>query len=73
MGEHSGQAIQLGHTLKVRIISVNIAGRQLNLAPVELLGEAHPERRSRTKSRRQHVAKKPKSKRKPTRRKRARK
>jgi ribonuclease R len=73
VGEHSGQAIQLGHTLKVRIISVNVAGRQLNLAPLEPLGQARSarhgraeggakERKHRTKSRREPRAKKSKSK-----------
>ncbi len=82
-GRRSGQVIQLGHTLKVRIVSVNIAGRQLNLAPSEPLGLTRPGRRSKTargaterkprpKSRREPRAKKSKFRSKPTRRKKGR-
>ena len=36
-GANSGKTIHLGQPMTVRIISVNISARQLNLAPVELL------------------------------------
>jgi ribonuclease R len=52
IGEHSGQTIHLGQPMHVRIVSVNVPGRQLNVAPVEPLGQARPrsERRGRDKS-----------------------
>ncbi len=52
VGEHSGQTIHLGQPLHVQIISVNVAGRQLSVAPVEPLGQARPksDRRGRNKS-----------------------
>jgi len=37
IGQRSGHSIHLGQPIKVRIISVNIPARQLNLAAVELL------------------------------------
>jgi ribonuclease R len=40
VGEHSGESIHLGQPMHVRIVSVNIPARQLNLAPVEPLGQA---------------------------------
>ncbi|MFC1781161.1 ribonuclease R [Planctomycetota bacterium] len=36
-GERSGRGIRLGQGLKVRIVSVNIPARQLNLSPIEPL------------------------------------
>jgi ribonuclease R len=83
IGQRSGQTIQLGHTLKVRIVSVNIPGRQLNLAPSEPLGQTRPgrrgkaeggagERKRRTKSHREPRAKKSQLKPKSTRRKKGR-
>ncbi|MBN1361025.1 MAG: ribonuclease R [Sedimentisphaerales bacterium] len=52
VGEHSGQMVHLGQPLHVRIVSVNVPGRQLNVAPVEPLGEGRPrpERRGKDKS-----------------------
>jgi ribonuclease R len=40
VGEHSGENIHLGQPMHVRIVSVNVPARQLNLAPVEPLGQA---------------------------------
>jgi len=40
MGRNSGQAIRLGRAIKVHIASVNVPARQLNLVPVEPLGQA---------------------------------
>jgi ribonuclease R len=37
VGVHSGKSIHLGQPMRVRIVSVNIPARQLNLAPVEPL------------------------------------
>jgi ribonuclease R len=64
-GERSGQTVRLGQPLHVHIIAVNVPGRQLNLAPIEPLGEgrAKPEaegkrrRKARKKTSRQPKAK----------------
>jgi len=48
MGERSGEAIHLGRPLRVHIVSVNVPARQLNVAPVEPLGQA--QRQSRGKA-----------------------
>jgi len=37
VGLNSGASIRLGQAIKVRIVSVNVPGRQLNLSPAELL------------------------------------
>ncbi len=52
IGEHSGQTIHLGQPMHVRIVSVNVPGRQLNVAPIEPLGQARskPDRRGPDKS-----------------------
>jgi ribonuclease R len=50
-GERTGRSIRLGQGLKVRIISVNVAARQLNVSPVEPLAK-EPVRKKK-------VAKKP--------------
>jgi ribonuclease R len=34
-GEHTNRSIRLGQAMKVRIISVNVPARQLNVAPAE--------------------------------------
>jgi ribonuclease R len=39
VGERTGRSIRLGQGLKVRIISVNVAARQLNVSPVEPLAK----------------------------------
>jgi ribonuclease R len=67
LGERSGQTIRLGLPMHVHIVAVNVPGRQLNLAPVEPLGEGRaksgtdkarkPGRKSRKKT-----ARKPKAK-----------
>lgn len=45
LGRHSGKTIHLGQPMKVRIVSVNVAGRQLFLAPAEpLIEERKPKR-----------------------------
>jgi ribonuclease R len=40
VGQGSGQSIHLGQAIKVRIVSVNVPARQLNVAPVEALAKA---------------------------------
>jgi ribonuclease R len=35
MGERSGRSFRLGQAMQVRIVSVNVPARQLNVAPVE--------------------------------------
>ncbi len=59
MGERSGEAIHLGRPLRVYIVSVNIPARQLNVAPVEPLGQtrerprpAKPARKGKRKGKR---------------------
>jgi ribonuclease R len=37
VGQHSGRTVRLGQRIKVRIVSVNVAARQLNVAPAEPL------------------------------------
>jgi ribonuclease R len=46
VGERTGRSIRLGQGLKVRIISVNVAARQLNVSPVEPLAK-EPARRKK--------------------------
>jgi ribonuclease R len=47
-GEHSGCCIRLGQAIKVRIVSVNVPARQLNVTPIEPLATA-PRPRSKSK------------------------
>ncbi|UCG57172.1 MAG: ribonuclease R [Phycisphaerales bacterium] len=49
-GQRSGQSVRLGQGLRVRIVSVNVPARQLNVAPVEPLVRA-PSRAKSTKRR----------------------
>jgi ribonuclease R len=44
-GEHSGCCIRLGQAIKVRIVSVNVPARQLNVCPIEPLAKAPMQRR----------------------------
>ncbi|TFG47873.1 MAG: RNB domain-containing ribonuclease, partial [Candidatus Brocadiia bacterium] len=50
-GLNSGATVRLGQSMKVRILSVNIPARQLNLAPVEPLAgrKTHPEKNIKNK------------------------
>jgi ribonuclease R len=48
-GEHSGCCIRLGQAIKVRIVSVNVPARQLNVCPIEPLATA-PRQRSKSKA-----------------------
>ncbi len=68
MGERSGETILLGQPIRVHIVAVNVPARQLNVAPVEPLGqgrESPPSRkRKKTKAeRKRSVGRKPKKKR----------
>jgi len=45
VGRHSGKSIHLGQPMKVRIVSVNVPGRQLFVAPAEPLIEERKGRR----------------------------
>ena len=49
VGERTGSSIRLGQGLKVRIISVNVAARQLNVSPVEPLAKEPVRKRKGTK------------------------
>jgi ribonuclease R len=67
VGQHSGCSIHLGRTVKVRIISVNVAARQLNVAPVEpLVGFSMRGKKSKPVkgSRKEQARKRPRGKRK---------
>ena len=46
VGRHSGRIVCLGQPMKVRIVSVNVAARQLNVTPVLAIleGGIHPSR-----------------------------
>ncbi len=51
VGERSGCTVRLGQAMHVRIISVNVPGRQLNLAPLKPLVDAttSPKQKKKTK------------------------
>ncbi len=57
VGENSGCNIRLGQAIKVRIVSVNVPARQLNVAPAELLASTTKKTRKR-KTRKKHTRKK---------------
>ncbi len=63
IGRTSGRAIRLGEAIRVHIASVNVPGRQLNLTPVEPLGETGRKgRRETRKTRKSKVRREPKRK-----------
>ncbi|HNS21293.1 MAG TPA: ribonuclease R [Sedimentisphaerales bacterium] len=70
MGERSGEMIRLGQPMRVHIIAVNVPARQLNVAPVEPLGQRReaPKPKKREKKaraeRRSKADRKPKAKKK---------
>ncbi len=55
IGERSGEMIRLGQPMRVHIIAVNVPARQLNVAPVEPLGQRReapkPKKRAHKKER----------------------
>ncbi len=57
VGQRSGYTIRMGQALKVRIVSVNVPARQLNLVPVKPLVTSAVEKKKdrRTKKLRYHV------------------
>ncbi|MFH1716169.1 MAG: ribonuclease R [Planctomycetota bacterium] len=63
VGERSGGSVHLGQAVKVRIVSVNVHARQLNVTPAEPLAKA-PAQRSKDKPRkaRRNKAKRPRRK-----------
>ena len=57
VGERSGSSIRLGQAIKVRIVSVNIPARQLDVTPVELLAK-EPKQRVKNKTLKKQTKKK---------------
>jgi len=71
VGQRSGCSIHLGRAIKVRIVSVNIPARQLNVAPVELLvaaGKQGKRKKVAKKSGKERIRKQGKGKRRQFRR-----
>jgi ribonuclease R len=67
VGQRSGYSVRLGQSMKVRIISVNVAARQLNVAPVEsLVGSFVRSKKDKPakKSKKERTRKRPRGKRK---------
>ena len=58
IGKWSGESIHLGQLMKVRIAAVNVAGRQLYLAPAEPLVTERPPLNRRKFKRKHHIRKK---------------
>ncbi|MHC4536499.1 MAG: ribonuclease R [Planctomycetota bacterium] len=63
VGENSGCNIRLGQGIKVRIVSVNVPARQLNVAPVELLASKSKKTRKKRKTKTRKKPPRKKSKR----------
>jgi len=68
IGERSGQTVQLGQPVRVRIVAVNVPARQLNVALIEPFGRgresAASKKRKKTKTERKpRLDRKPKKKR----------
>jgi ribonuclease R len=61
MGERSGQMIQLGQPMRVNIVAVNIPARQLNVAPVEPLGQSREPPRPKKRERKARAERKPRA------------
>ena len=60
VGERSGRSIRLGQAMKVRIVSVNVPARQLDVSPTELLTK-EPKQQTKRKSRKKQTRKKRKN------------
>lgn len=60
VGERSGCSIRLGQAIKVRIVSVNVPARQLDVSPVELLAK-EPKQQTKSKARKKQTKKKRKN------------
>jgi ribonuclease R len=66
LGQHSGHTIHLGQAMKVRIVSVNVPARQLNVSPAEpLVGAAARPKKAKTarRGRKSRPQKRPRRKR----------
>ena len=66
LGQHSGHTIHLGQAIKVRIVSVNVPARQLNVSPAEpLVSAAARPKKAKTarKGRKSRPQKRPRRKR----------
>ena len=53
IGERSGYSLRLGQAIKVRIVSVNVPARQLNVTPAEPLAQEPKQSRKGKKSKKQ--------------------
>ena len=65
VGQHTGHSVRLGRAIKVRIISVNVPARQLNVSPAEpLTGTIRQRKKSKAakKSKKDRVRKRAKGK-----------
>jgi ribonuclease R len=60
VGERSGRSIRLGQGMKVRIVSVNIPARQLDVSPVDILAK-EPKQQTKIKARKKQAKKKRKN------------
>ncbi len=49
VGQHTGTTIRLGRAVRVRIVSVNVPARQLNVVPAEPLAESSGRRNKKAK------------------------
>ena len=56
VGENSGRNIRLGQGMKVRIVSVNVPARQLNVVPAEKL-TAPAKKTKKRKTKKKHTRK----------------
>jgi ribonuclease R len=58
VGQRTGRNIRLGQAVKVRIISVNVPARQLDIAPTEPFADAsRPKKESKTQKKKSKRAK----------------
>jgi ribonuclease R len=62
VGERSGRSIRLGQGMKVRIVSVNVPARQLDVSPVDILAK-EPKQQTKIKARKKQTKKKRKNRR----------
>ena len=61
VGQRTGRSIRLGQSIKVRIVSVNVGARQLNVSPVEPLVRVPVQKnKAAKKSKKDRVRKRPK-------------
>ena len=72
VGENSGCSIRLGQGIKVRIVSVNVPARQLNVAPAELLTNPAGKTKKTRKTKKRKKTRKTKTPKKHTRKRRKR-